>query len=428
MKFGRLIGDVVRHALLRRAKQGKGELAALEARLTEALERGGNDDAQAICARLLELAPDHPRALWGIAVLLLQAGDVEAAMPHFARFDAVQSGDRVTTRRYRSALMDPERHARGEPYVGWCENVLLETNHCAIFEGEQVYVRETQDRTFANHPWVRGRVAPDGRDYVVSLPPVDREISEPFILLGTDENFSHWLTRNLLKLAVLEAGGVDSPLPLLINEDLRSYQREFLGLVGVSPERLMPAPRGLLVSCRRVAVPVVLRNRPQMRLGIDWLRARGAAHMTAPALARDLLFLSRKDSSVRVMHNEAELEQALKPLGFTTFIAGQAPVTEQIRAFSHARVIVAAHGAGLTNLIFAPPGAFILEITTPGIAQMDDFRFIARVLGQRIVTLAADRPGDNARPDLMAAKWNFYVDVPQVLASLCENVPELFAG
>lgn len=428
MKFGKLIGDAVRHALRRRAKEGADELAALEARLTAALERGRNDDARAICARVVELAPDHPRALWALAVLLLQAGDVEAAVPHFARLDEAQSGSRVTTRRYRSALMDPERAARGDPYVGWREDVLLETNHCAIFEGDEVYFRETQDRTFANHPWVRGRVSPDGRDFVVSLPSVDRVIPEPFILLGTDENFSHWLERNLLKLAVLAADGIDDALPLLINEDLRGYQREFLELVGVTPERLMPVPRGLLVSCRRVAVPVSLRNRPRMRLGIDWLRARVAGHMSPPALARDLLFVSRRDGNLRVMHNEAELEQALQPLGFTTFVAGEAPVTEQIRAFSRARVIVGAHGAGLTNLMFAPPGAFVLEIATPGSARMEEFRFIAGAMGQRIVTLIAERPGDNARPDLIPLKWNFYVDVPQVLAVLRENVPELFAG
>jgi len=174
MKLGKLIGDAVRHALGRGAGADADDLAALEARLAGALERGGSDDARSICARILDAAPDHPGARWAMAVLLLQAGEFAAAVRHFARFDAGQSGGRVTTRGYRSAVMDSGRHERGEPYVGWRENVLLETNHCAIFDGEDVYFRETQDRTFANHPWVRGRVAPDGGDFVVSLPPVDR--------------------------------------------------------------------------------------------------------------------------------------------------------------------------------------------------------------------------------------------------------------
>jgi capsular polysaccharide biosynthesis protein len=150
--------------------------------------------------------------------------------------------------------------------------------------------------------------------------------------------------------------------------------------------------------------------------------------MGPPELARDLLFVSRRDSNLRVMHNEAELEAALRPLGFTTFVAGEAPVTEQIRAFSRARVIVGAHGAGLTNLIFAPPGAFVLEIATPGSIGMEEFRFIAGAMGQRIVTLVAERPGDNARSDVIPLKWNFYADVPRVLATLREHVPELFGS
>jgi hypothetical protein len=332
MNLGKAIVDAVRRALGASVHAGAEDLAVLTARLDAALRQGGGDDPSAICARILALAPDNLRALWALAVLRLQSGEVDDAVGHFARFDAIRSGGRVTTRRYRSALMDPARAARGEPYVGWREDVLLETDHCAIFEGGAVYVRETQDRTFANHPWVSGRVSPDGRDYVVGLPPVDRALDEPFILLGTDENFSHWLERNLLKFAVLEAAGTDDALPLLINEDLRSYQLEYLRLLGVSPRRLLPVPRGLLVSCRKVGVPVCLRNRPRMRLGIDWLRARVADHMVAPERARDLVFVSRRDSALRVMHNEAELEQALTALGFSTFVAGEAPVTEQIRA------------------------------------------------------------------------------------------------
>jgi capsular polysaccharide biosynthesis protein len=426
MKLGRILGNAMRRALGPRAAP-EADVAALEGRFDDALRRGAGDEARALAASILAAAPDHPGALWGIAVLLLQAGDAAGAVRHFARFDALQSGGRVTARHFRNAEMDPERYRRGEPYVGWRENVLLETNHCAIFEGDGVYFRETQDRTFANHPWVKGRVAPDGRDFIVSLPAVDRAIAEPFILLGTDENFSHWLERNLLKLAILEAEGV-ARLPLLINDDLRGYQREYLRLAGVPPERLLPVPRGLLVSCAKVAVPVTLRNRPRMRFGMDWLRARVAGHMGPPELARDLLFVSRRDSNLRVMHNEAELEAALRPLGFTTFVAGEAPVTEQIRAFSRARVVVGAHGAGLTNLIFAPPGAFVLEIATPGSIGMEEFRFIAGAMGQRIVTLVAERPGDNARPDVIPLKWNFYADVPRVLATLREHVPELFGS
>lgn len=427
MKLGRIIADAARRAFAPRAEPGAVDLGVLEARLDEALERGDANDVIATGARILETAPDHLSARWALAVLAFQAGDVDGAVAHFARFDAIRSGGRATTRRYRSAWMDPERAARGEPYVGWRENVLLETNHCALFEGDRVYVRETQDRTFANHPWVAGRATPDGNDYVVTLPPVERVLDEPFVLLGTDENFSHWLERNLLKLAMLEAAGVDDSLPLLVNEDLRSYQRDYLRLVGVPPERLLTVPRGQLVACRKVAVPVCLRNRPRMRFGIDWLRARLASHMAAPDEARDFLFVSRRDSTLRVMHNEAELEDALRPLGFTTFVAGEAPVTEQIRAFSRARVIVGAHGAGLTNLIFAPPGAFVVELATPGCAHMEEFRFIAGALGQRIVTLVSERPGDNARPDVNPLKWNFHCDVPQVVATLREHVPERFA-
>lgn len=82
------------------------------------------------------------------------------------------------------------------------------------------------------------------------------------------------------------------------------------------------------------------------------------------------------------MLNEADLEEALAGLGFRIIVAGKVPVRQQIAAFSRARLIVTPHGAALTNLIFAPPSAAAIEIATPSIVHMNDFRVIAGHLGR----------------------------------------------
>jgi capsular polysaccharide biosynthesis protein len=188
---------------------------------------------------------------------------------------------------------------------------------------------------------------------------------------------------------------------------------------------------GAAVRCRRLLVPTQLSARPGFAAGVDWLRTRLSGRLgPLPGLAEDLLYLSRSDTSHRALVNEGELGAALAPLGFRTIVPGTMSVGDQIRAFSRARVVVAAHGAGLTNMIFAARDALIIEITSTNIAFMDDFRFMAEALGQRIVTIVSDDYDiDAARAaQIQPPHWDYRVDVIEVLAALERELPDVFGG
>ncbi len=74
------------------------------------------------------------------------------------------------------------------------------------------------------------------------------------------------------------------------------------------------------------------------------------------------LYISRSEASNRKLSNERELQAALERLGFTTLLLEHLDVAEQINAFAAATIIVAPHGAGLTNLLFCNEGTSILEL------------------------------------------------------------------
>ena len=75
-----------------------------------------------------------------------------------------------------------------------------------------------------------------------------------------------------------------------------------------------------------------------------------------------LLFVSQSVAKQRRLLNQAELEEIAAERGFQSFEAHADNHEEQVRRFGEAEIIVAAHGAGLTNLLFARPGATVLEL------------------------------------------------------------------
>ena len=62
------------------------------------------------------------------------------------------------------------------------------------------------------------------------------------------------------------------------------------------------------------------------------------------------------------MANEEELLPILHQHGFTLIFAENLSLPDQIRLFRNAEAIVSPHGAGLTNMIFSPPGTSVLEL------------------------------------------------------------------
>lgn len=74
------------------------------------------------------------------------------------------------------------------------------------------------------------------------------------------------------------------------------------------------------------------------------------------------IFISRKDAPYRQMTNEDEIFALFEPLGFVRYELSKLSLLEQVALFYNAEYVVAAHGAGLTNLIFCRPGTKVVEI------------------------------------------------------------------
>ncbi|RAI00038.1 hypothetical protein DLJ53_20135 [Acuticoccus sediminis] len=77
------------------------------------------------------------------------------------------------------------------------------------------------------------------------------------------------------------------------------------------------------------------------------------------------LYLARTDAGARVLLNERPLIEALGREGFEAVEMGALAPAEQLALARDAEVVVAPHGAALTNLVAARPGTCVVELFNP---------------------------------------------------------------
>ncbi|WP_237213219.1 glycosyltransferase family 61 protein [Falsiroseomonas oryziterrae] len=101
-------------------------------------------------------------------------------------------------------------------------------------------------------------------------------------------------------------------------------------------------------------------NDPLMAEALQRIRRNALAGGTAHGARA--VYVSRLDATSRRMRNEDRLVEALASRGVGIFTAGGRSYREQVLCFADARVVIGPHGAGLTNIGFAAPGATLVEI------------------------------------------------------------------
>jgi capsular polysaccharide biosynthesis protein len=90
-------------------------------------------------------------------------------------------------------------------------------------------------------------------------------------------------------------------------------------------------------------------------------RARAFARLPqAGSPTRHVLVLPQ---APRAFSNQAAVEQIAARAGLDIVDLASLDMAAQIELFRHARLIVAAHGGALANLLFCPPGAAVVELS-----------------------------------------------------------------
>lgn len=196
-------------------------------------------------------------------------------------------------------------------------------------------------------------------------------------------NYYHWLVRHLPKLILIENSIEIGPLVLPARCGMQSLIDESLDALGWC------AGRRLYVESKRLRL---------LRGGVVQLAAFDSELL--PALARRLslrpvrgnaaaVFVSRENAGKRRIVNEQDLAEHLRLLGIKVMVAEKLSFQQQRQAMSAAKLIVGAHGAGLTNMLFMPSGGTVIEIRHRESKGQAQFERLAAVLGHKYIRFPA---------------------------------------
>lgn len=167
--------------------------------------------------------------------------------------------------------------------------------------------------------------------------------------------YGHWLLEELPRLLSLkDAKDWDA----LIAHQAGAFAREALARSGFAG-KIIEAKRNAHFACEELIVPSLGRA---TRATLQSLEAFADSSPDTVPTCGEKIYVSRSGARRRRVINEDELWRSLGSQGFARIHLENLTWSEQIAVFRSAKVIVAAHGAGLANLVFCQPGTRVVEL------------------------------------------------------------------
>jgi capsular polysaccharide biosynthesis protein len=173
-------------------------------------------------------------------------------------------------------------------------------------------------------------------------------------------NYYHWLVDFLPRVMLLEEAGRAANLLWPRPEKLAApgFIRESIERLGYDPDRSLSIDIGI-TEVGQLTIP---KTPAHWGPGLALVAQRLTAGRKPMADAPRRIFISRRKASVRRVANEGAVQSVLARYGITELSTETLDFAAQINVMQRAEMIVGLHGAGLTNMLFAPRGAAVVEI------------------------------------------------------------------
>ena len=229
------------------------------------------------------------------------------------------------------------------------------------------------------------RFRPQHAPVLRDTPPRAHLARATWVLERVYDNHSHWLTAHLPKLLLLaERDQLDD---VVLPAHLGAAAAQSLEMLSVEvPGRLdLSTPGWIDVD----ELTVIGTDRFRSSL----LRSVQEASGATAAAGHRRIWVSRDRATRRRLRDEAALRPVLDHHGFEIVHLEDMSFADQLALMRQTAVLAGPHGAGLTNMIFCPPGTHVVEIAAPDFPN-PNFYAEAAGLGHRYWYVPARSVGD----------------------------------
>jgi len=180
--------------------------------------------------------------------------------------------------------------------------------------------------------------------------------------------YFHWMFDVVTRFHLLQQSGLmDSIDKFVINACDSAYEKETLNSLGIPQDKILESRYHPHFTADKLIVPSICDGAAgTSKWKCEYLRRMFLNEkLSLKTDYSERIYISREKASYRRIVNEKDVVGCLEKFGFRTVKLETMSVAEQAACLAAAKVVVAPHGAGLTNLVFCSSGTKVIEIFSP---------------------------------------------------------------
>lgn len=191
-----------------------------------------------------------------------------------------------------------------------------------------------------------------------------------FLSVQWGEAFYHWMYDVLPGIHLIQKSGIDleSIDYFVFNSYRFPYQKQTLQKLGIPESKIIESRYQPYIQAQKVIVPApnFFHNSTATSPWIcKFLKQQFVSQDFQEISTNRRIYISREEANYRHLVNQDELLKHLEPLNFESVVLESLTISEQAELMASASVVLAPHGAGLSNLVFCQHGTKVIELFAP---------------------------------------------------------------
>ncbi len=222
-----------------------------------------------------------------------------------------------------------------------------------------------------------------------------------FVGVSFPMNYFHWMLEVIPRISIsLDYIKKDSSIQIGLFSLEYPFHTESLEMLGVGSERIFQTSIFPYVRAKKISIPkpCALYHSSETSITTSRWGCFELRHKLLPFAASDKNFPKRfyivRENVSRGIKNNEELEASLAENNIASLKLENMSLKEQIALFKGADVIIAPHGAGLTNLVFCENSPTIIEICPHNVSETV-YSKISEYIGNKHILLSGNLENNN---------------------------------